>query len=324
MESLISVIVPVYNSENFLERCVESIVNQTYRNLEIILVDDGSTDNSDKICDYYANKDNRIKVFHKDNGGQSSARNVGIRSANGKYLSFVDSDDVVEKDFIKYLVDLISKESGDMAICYLVHFNEGDKIQFVNSEKFRILDSKEAISEMLYQHSWLESPCNKLYTKKVFGSLQFDESKIFEDSLLMPTLFEKCKKIVYGEAEKYAYIHRKNSTTTSKYSKKQLDILTVTNILYEKYKDSDLEPAALSYKMSANLRVYLNAPDTKEFSTVIQQCHRFIKDNSSSVLKDRMVRRKSKISLLLFKLERKKFLKIYQLINRLTHTIKNE
>lgn len=323
MESLVSVIVPVYNSENFLERCVDSIVNQTYRNLEIILVDDGSSDNSGRICDYYVDKDKRVKVIHKDNRGQSSARNVGIRNANGEYLSFIDSDDIVQNDFIEYLFDLISRETADMAICHIAHFNEGDKIQFTNSDKFRILDSNKAISEMLYQHSWLESPCNKLYAKKVFGSLQFDESKIFEDSLLMPTLFEQCSKIVYGKAEKYAYIHRKNSTTTSKYSKKQLDILKVTDILYEKYKDSDLKLAALSYKMSANLRVYLNAPDTKEFSTEIQQCHRFIKDNTSLVLKDKMVRRKTKISLLFFKLGRKSFLRIYQLINCLTHTIKN-
>ena len=130
---LISVIIPIYNVEKFLSFCIDSIVNQTYKNLEIILVDDGSTDNSGKICDEYALKDNRIKVMHKQNGGVSSARNVGLNIAKGKYIGFVDSDDYVENDMFEILHNLIIKNNVDISCCNKFVFK---KNKFTASKNF--------------------------------------------------------------------------------------------------------------------------------------------------------------------------------------------
>ena len=116
MEDLISVVVPIYNVENYIKKCVDSILSQTYKNLEIILVDDGSPDNCPQICDEYAQKDNRIKVIHKENGGLSDARNAGIDISKGKFITFIDSDDYIEKDYVEVLYNSIKENASDMAI----------------------------------------------------------------------------------------------------------------------------------------------------------------------------------------------------------------
>lgn len=324
MKELISIIIPVYNTEEFLLRCAESVMGQEYENIEIILIDDGSTDRSGGICDQLAERDNRIVVIHKNNGGQSSARNLGIQRSHGKYISFVDSDDVIDREYTAYLYRLLCVNDADMAICRIAHFNQGDTIRFSSKGGERLLDSTTATQEMFYQYSWLESPCNKLYKRELFDDLSFDENHRFEDSILMPRLFGKCEKIVYGESEKYAYIHRKNSTTTSKYSREQLDILWATEDLYRQYENTILEKAALSYRMTANMRVLLNAPDLGEFIKVKKGCELFIRDNWLSVFRDKNVRRKIKIALILFRLGRNNLLGVYHIVNKLSAKISHE
>lgn len=129
MNPLISVIVPIYNVEKYLARCVDSIVNQTYKNLEIILVDDGSPDRCPKMCDDYAEKDSRIKVVHKKNGGLSDARNAGMAVATGEYISFIDSDDYVSDDFFECLLDVMNKENSDIAECSVVKLYEDGHLE---------------------------------------------------------------------------------------------------------------------------------------------------------------------------------------------------
>lgn len=119
MNNLISVIVPVYKVEKYIKKCIESIINQTYENLEIILVDDGSPDNCGKICDEYAKKDKRIKVIHKENGGVSSARNLGLEKSNGQYITFIDSDDWIEEEYCEILLTTLKEQNADCAICRL-------------------------------------------------------------------------------------------------------------------------------------------------------------------------------------------------------------
>lgn len=324
MSELISIIVPIFNSSKQLRRCIDSILSQTYTDIELILVDDGSTDESGEICDEYAKIDKRIRVIHKENGGQSSARNIGIQEAQGSYLSFIDSDDMVSIDFLYYLYKNIIDYNAEMSICTIKHVNDGDKFVFQKSNKIRLLDSQQAISEMFYQYSWLESPCNKLYKKQLFEGCKFNESIIFEDSLLMPSLFEKCTRIVYGYAQKYAYIHRKNSTTTAKYSYKQLDILKITETHSNKYQKTQLQSAALAYQMSANIRVYLNAPETSEYRNDIERCKSFISKNRRKVLSDKHVRTKTKIALHLFVLGRSLFKSFYHFVNIVSNKVENE
>ena len=153
MEDLISVVVPIYNVENYIKKCVDSILSQTYKNLEIILVDDGSPDNCPQICDEYAQKDNRIKVIHKENGGLSDARNAGIDISKGKFITFIDSDDYIEKDYVEVLYNSIKENASDMAIgSHKAIYDNGTILNKETGEK-SVLDSKNVLERILYDEN---------------------------------------------------------------------------------------------------------------------------------------------------------------------------
>lgn len=212
---LISVIVPVYNVEKYLNRAVDSILAQTYQKLEIILVDDGSTDRSGAICDAYAEKDSRIKVIHKPNGGPSEARNVGIRASAGVFIGFVDSDDYIEPDMYEFLYNNLIRENADVSICgiFSVYNNKVEKIP---SPEYFVLDSKEAIQITLEAEKFSVTSVNRLYRKQLFDSVLFPEDKIMaEDAILNVDILLLCDKVVFSTVPKYYYYHRSNSLTTS-------------------------------------------------------------------------------------------------------------
>ena len=182
---LISVIVPVYNVEKYLSRCLDSIISQTYRKLEIVLVDDGSTDNSSMICDEYAKKDCRITVIHTENHGLSEARNKGIENSHGEYVSFVDSDDYLHKRFLETLLNLVIETGSDLSVCDFVRVDEnGNGTLFYDSPiKNEVLTSDEMLEKIInsnqgykYIVAW-----NKLYSKKALSGVKFPAGKIHED-----------------------------------------------------------------------------------------------------------------------------------------------
>lgn len=212
-DNLISVIVPIYNTEKYLCKCVDSIINQTYTNLEIILVNDGSSDNCGKICDEYAKKDNRIKVIHKLNGGLSDARNVGIKKAKGKYISFVDSDDYINKNMIDVLFNLqLSNKSDISIISYKVVYD--NNIVDENFKKISepiILNKYQALLYLFYDNKIGNYAWNKLYKKELFNNMEFPKGKKMEDLGTTYKLFELCEKIVYSDTELYYYLQRNNS-----------------------------------------------------------------------------------------------------------------
>ena len=171
-EDLISIVIPVYKVEKYLEKCVESVINQTYKNLEILLVNDGSPDNCPKICDEYAQKDNRIKVIHKENGGLSDARNAGIDVAAGKYIAFVDSDDYVSNDYIEYMYNLIKEYNTQMATC---------ETEVINAEKNKVIKPRE-FEENIEVFSKRDLFYNILFAKKVEINAQNQGTKLsFKD-----------------------------------------------------------------------------------------------------------------------------------------------
>ena len=190
---LISVVVPVYNVAKYLKKSIESIVNQTYTNLEIILVDDGSKDESGDICEDYSLKDSRIIVIHKPNGGLSDARNAGIKQAKGEYITFVDSDDTIDYDMIEFLYDLILKFNTKMSICCQTEIfeNTNKKNVIGNNEKLK-LTGKECIRRMLYHDIVDTSAWAKLYSTKLFRTVKFPKGKIYEDIATTYRLFQKC------------------------------------------------------------------------------------------------------------------------------------
>ena len=216
----ISVIVPIYNVEKYLNRCLDSIINQTYKNLEIILVDDGSPDNCGKICDEYAKKDNRIKVIHKENGGLSSARNAGLDIATGDYIGFVDSDDWIELDMYEYLLNICVKYNSDISRCGFVYNDE----DCYKDENIRIVEYENALIDFINGHIEEGIVCNKLYKKNIFKNLRFKENIIFEDVLMNYYVFKLGVKIVVSRCSKYHYFRRVDSITGPIVSEKIFDI----------------------------------------------------------------------------------------------------
>lgn len=224
---LISVIVPVYNVEQYLNKCIDSIINQTYKNLEIILVNDGSTDNSSIICDEYANKDRRIKVIHKSNGGLSDARNAGIDAAKGKYIGFIDSDDWVEIDMYSKLYSIASKENVDIAQCDFIRtYSEDEKIYNNTNEVIKLYTGIEML-EQLYKNKYVKNILiwNKIYKRELFDNIRFPKGKIHEDEFTTHKLFFISKRVVDINLPMVYYRQREGSITNSKFNIKRLEVI---------------------------------------------------------------------------------------------------
>ena len=211
-KTLISIIVPVYRTEKYLDRCVESIVNQTYKNLEIILVDDGSPDDCPKMCDEWAKKDKRIKVIHKENGGVSSARNIGIKSAKGKYIGFVDSDDYIEKEMYESLIDVLNKNKNlDYIYCDIY---DAEKINNHSREDYKIISKIEKIEAIFPFNA---SIWNGIFSRKIINenNIRFDENYFFAEDLifLIQYLDKSSNKIIHFEKKLYHYVQNNESIT---------------------------------------------------------------------------------------------------------------
>lgn len=221
---LISVIVPVYKVEEYLAACVDSILAQTYENLEIILVDDGSPDNCGKICDSYAKKDSRIKVIHKENGGVSSARNAALDVINGEYVGFVDSDDTVRPEMFETLYKKIVENSADVAICKFDYCQNqtGDDFSDQSGETL-IFEPEKAVANMLVGKYYAGQLCNKLFSTKLVGDSRLDTNiHVYEDLLLSVILMLKAKKICYFPKKLYNCHIRDGSAFRSAFNEKQL------------------------------------------------------------------------------------------------------
>ena len=236
-DKLISVIVPVYNIEKYLRRSINSIINQTYSNLEIILVDDGSTDESGKICDEYANIDNRIKVIHKKNGGQASAINLGLDIAKGDYIGFSDPDDYINKNFYKNLYILAEKYDTDITECSMIKVKEEEDIEKVYIEEFEV-DENEKVElfdgigglRKLFGEDfadYLETivKVNKIYKKEIFNDIRFSEVRIYEEWGTMYKLYCNTKKNLKLHKVQYVYVQRKTSTVNRPFSEERLLML---------------------------------------------------------------------------------------------------
>lgn len=211
MEQLISIIIPVYNVEQYIDRCIKSVLTQTYRNLQIIIVNDGSKDSSvDKIIEYQM-KDSRIEIYQKDNGGLSSARNYGLKYVKGDFVCFIDSDDWVSKRYIEVLYNEIVYKNADIACAgfVYVHKNKNKKLKY--PMKKLCLNRNEAIT-VLCEGKWMTNHVwNKLYNIKLFSDIYFEEGRCFEDIYIMHELFDKANRIACVNTSVYFYFMRENS-----------------------------------------------------------------------------------------------------------------
>ncbi len=243
---LVSIIVPIYKVEPYLRRCLDSIVNQTYTNLEIILVDDGSPDGCPQICDEYAARDKRIVVIHKGNGGLSDARNAGLDICRGGYISFVDSDDWVDETYIETLLDLSIKENADIAIGENIR-TEGCSKPTKKNITINACHSKEALKHLFSQnHIAFTVSWGKLYKKNLFSTLRFPKGKYHEDEFTTYILFYKSEKIVYTSEILYYYYQRADSIVSTRHPWDVLEFLEQRYLFFKDKNEKDLLPLLIS------------------------------------------------------------------------------
>ena len=270
-EKLVSVIIPAYNIEDYIGRCLDSVLSQTYKNFEIIVVDDGSRDHTGEILDNYAKKDRRIKVIHKENGGVSSARNKGIEAAEGDYIGFIDGDDLIESEMYKTLVDLLEEENADIAHCgYQMVFP--DRVDYYhNTGKKKIQTTEEGLKDLLSGEMIEPGLVNKLYKKELIKNCRLDETvKINEDLLMNYQLFKLSQKSVYYDITPYSYMIRSSSATgANSLIKKREDALRVLNQIKDDCINNNL--LSIIYKRYIYLLMAICRDDLKDRSYIEYQ-----------------------------------------------------
>ena len=237
----ISIIVPVYRVEKYLDRCIESLVNQKYKNIEIILVDDGSPDNCPKMCDEWAKKDSRIKVIHKENGGLSDARNYGLNIATGDYIGFVDSDDFVSVEMYKTLIELLESNDADISICQYAKFSKGSIPAFTNEEKIHIFrDSNETLNHLFCGNiPVVNAVWNKLYKKELFDGIRFPVGLIFEDRFITHKIILKSRKSVVIMSKLYGYLVNREESIMGNWNYLKIkNLILASNTRYSELKEN--------------------------------------------------------------------------------------
>ena len=297
--TLVSIVIPIYNVEKYLEKCIESISKQTYKNIEILLIDDGSTDNSLKICKNYEKKDTRIKVIHKKNGGLSDTRNRGIIEAKGNYIMFVDSDDWIENDTVSLLLENIEKNKSDIVVFGMsIDYENGDsKLRVPKINK--CFDGKTGL---IYMNSFMNidiSTCNKIFKKRLFDNIEFPVGKLCEDYYTMFKIFDKAKIISILQEPKYHYFQRNNSISRNtnvnldyKYaSREQMEFIS------KKYPDIDyVGKTAYAFSQIAIFNMFLNR--RKEFNK--KEIIKDVRKYKNSILKNKYIPLWKKIQTIIF------------------------
>ncbi len=301
MSALISVIIPIYKVEEYLDECVCSVVNQTYTNLEIILVDDGSPDNCQQMCDEWACKDSRIKVIHKANGGLSDARNAGIDAATGEYIAFVDSDDFIRPDMLERLHAASVKESADIAACGILTCG-GAKQTAWGCRDFA--GSSEQILALLYDDTaYPVAAWNKLYRSSCWKVLRFPVGKICEDAFTTYQVIHGASRIVMLPEALYCYRIRPGSIMTSSFSLKKMDEEEAWRCNYqfvEKYYPRLKKKAFDFYLQRVNVLIHtMSDEDRLHFAEQYRMLRSILKAHSRYVLFGSQLNWKRRIKLVL-------------------------
>ena len=281
MNGKISIIIPIYNVEAYLDKCISSILHQTYKNLEIILVDDGSPDSCGTICDKYAKIDNRINVIHKKNGGLSDARNAGLKIATGEWITFVDSDDWLESNSLEHMISLANKYHADLIIGGTKKIKGNNCIMqiYTISEEQTIMNTEQAICDFFINRwaSWA-----RLYKSNIHKNVFFPVGEINEDEAIVLTILEKCTKIIRTSKIVYNYRFRPESITTTSFHPKKLDWCKhcKQNLDYITNKYPDLIPLARKRYISSLMWALNNITyNTKEFKIPIEKIRQELKNN---------------------------------------------
>lgn len=310
----VTLVIPVYNVEKYLDRCMVTVLGQTYKNLEIILVDDGSTDNSGKKCDEYKEKDSRVHVIHQENAGLSAARNAALDIMTGDYVMFIDSDDKVDKQIVEFMLEDIHLYKCDIVECgtYDIY---GEKIVARKSlEKTRAYTVEEALCIDIGSIGGTVSACGKLYKKKIFATVRYREGKICEDGYAIVDVLSQAERIVIDIRPMYYYYHRKNSITSKAFTKSNLDYAEAYkyNLKLVKEKYPSVVPMVifqLDWNCLAAIDRILMCEDWKT-NKYLPNLMKYAKKNKRRMFRSRRMRRNRKIALLLLLFN----IKIYRII----------
>ena len=301
---LISIVIPVYNVEAYLERCLDSVLAQTYQNLEIILVDDGSTDSSTQVVDRYAHKDSRVVVIHQTNGGLSNARNHGINVANGEYLTFIDSDDYVATDYVEYLYQLLAKNNfqSKLALCSLktIFTQTGGFIDAGNGSE-QTLSGEKAIEMMCYHDLVDTCAYAKLAKKELYDKVRFPEGKLFEDIATTYKLFDQCETVECGFVAKYFYMIRGNSIVTSEFKPSKLDLLAMTDEMasYVNQKYPSLKAATLRRQVYARFSTLNQMLTVTDYKAERDEILNFLRRNRKAIMSNPRAPKRDKLGYLM-------------------------
>lgn len=261
MAEKISVIVPIYNVEKYLKRCVESILKQTYQNIEVILVDDGSSDGSGKICDQFAERDDRIKVIHKKNGGMSDARNAGLDMATGEYIAFVDSDDWISSVMFERLYAALKKHGTELVVCEPIYAYETYIDEQQLSGKSFELNKREAMELLIEDRKFRSVVWNKLYAKRLWSDIRFPKGKHYEDVHIVYKIYDMCEKIAFLDQGLYYYFQRSQSIVHSANIESHMELVYAVEerAKFLQLKYPDMLPRLSASVISAVLIVYREA-----------------------------------------------------------------
>lgn len=322
---LVSVIVPVYNVETLLGRCVDSILEQSYRNLEIILVDDGAKDSSGSICDDYAARDDRIRVIHKENGGLSSARNAGIDTARGEYFAFVDSDDWIEPDAVESLLSAALNHQVEMVVGgrYDVSGKTGEKTLGLCPVKEEVVSSTEMIRRIFTWDNCDSASWDKLYHRRLFRQIRYPMGKICEDVPVTYLIVLDAGKVALLDKPVYNYYHRPGSITNSTVSEKNFHLSQHTSVILSFIRENHpeltkeatyLRVRSLMYSvMSVDLA---SAENQKKFHEICRSERRELRRYTGFMLTSPLFQRKERLTALLLAMN------LYRLFRRIYHGIR--
>lgn len=320
---LISVIIPVYKVEVYLDRCVQSVCRQRYRNLEIILVDDGSPDRCGAMCDEYAQQDERIRVIHQQNEGLSAARNAGLQQATGQLIAFVDSDDYVSEDYILFLFELRERFSADIAVCGFFDVR-GKRITPWRKQEGEdyVTDSVAAVRNMLYTIDFDASVCGKLFPRTLFETIQFPVGRLYEEVMTTYRLLLSVRCVAISRSPQYYYVKHEASIVSSRFTKQSLDMLEACQQIYDyaSEKKTALLPAATRKLVYACF--YLLKTIGKEdwrYPELIRELHAILHKHRFSVLRDPCAPKRDKVALLISLLGQRAFRNCWALYCACTH-----
>lgn len=297
---LLSVIIPVYNVQDFLARCIDSVLEQTYTNLEIFLVDDGSTDSSGVICDRYAERDRRINVIHKTNGGLSSARNAALDVMTGDCVTFIDSDDFVHPLFAEKLINALDKDA-QIAIAQWQECKEGEEptVSDVIAGDIISYSQAEAINDIYYQRRLTHSACSRVFDAKLFDDIRFPDGMLYEDLAISYDILKKVTKVTFFDsAPMYFYMHRAGSIINTM-SLKRTHVLDHLERIEEQIANEAPQflPAVRSRHLSACFNMLRLMPvNDSQWQTTKQRCWQYVKNMRFLCIFDQNVRLKNKLA----------------------------